>query len=54
MNPAAPRSLPDRRLLRPAPVVELPALRAVRLLDPMRERLRMLHDSLRTEEARLR
>lgn len=53
MNPAAPRSLPDRRLLRPAPVVELPALRAVRLLDQMRERLRMLHYSLRTEEAYL-
>jgi len=53
VNPAAPRSLPDRRLLRPAPVVELPALRAVRLLDQMRERLRMLHYSLRTEEAYL-
>ncbi len=53
MNPTAPRSLPDRRLLRPAPVVELPALRAVRLLDQVRERLRMLHYSLRTEEAYL-
>jgi len=53
MNPAAPRSLPDRRLLRPGPVVELPALRAVRLLDQLRERLRMLHYSLRTEEAYL-
>ncbi len=53
MNPAAPRSLPDRRSLRPAPVVELPALRAVRLLDQLRERLRMLHYSMRTEEAYL-
>lgn len=42
-----------RGALRPASVVELPPLRAVRLLDQLRERLRMVHYSLRTEEAYL-
>jgi integrase len=31
-------------------VIELPALQSVRLLDRVRERIRGLHDSLRTEE----
>lgn len=43
-----------RSVVRPAaPVLELPALRSVRLLDQLRERLRGMHYSLRTEEAYL-
>lgn len=43
-----------RGSLRPqAKVLELPALRSVRLLDQVRERLRGLHYSLRTEDAYL-
>jgi integron integrase len=37
--------------LRPVRPVTLPALRATRLLDQVRERVRVLHYSLRTEEA---
>lgn len=40
-----------RGTLRPAPVVDLPPLRSVRLLDQMRERCRLVHYSLRTERA---
>ena len=36
---------------RPIRPVALPALRATRLLDQVRERVRGLHYSLRTEEA---
>lgn len=43
----------SRGALRPASVVALPPLRAVRLLDQLRERLRMVHYSLRTEQAYL-
>lgn len=54
MLPSAPRLTPvSRAALRPAPVLELPPLRSVRLLGQVRERLRMLHYSLRTEEAYL-
>lgn len=54
MLPSAPRLTPvSRAALRPAPVLELPPLRSQRLLGQVRERLRMLHYSLRTEEAYL-
>lgn len=50
----APSQLTPRSGLRPAaPVLELPALRSVRLLDQIRERIRGLHYSLRTEEVYL-
>ncbi len=44
---------PDRAQLRPAKSGDdnLPPLRSVRLLDQVRERIRLLHYSLRTEEA---
>ena len=43
---------PRRVSLRPRPVAEaLPALHSVRLLDRLRERIRLLHYSRRTEEA---
>jgi integron integrase len=43
---------PRRDSLRPRPVAEaLPALPSVRLLDRLRERIRLLHYSRRTEEA---
>jgi hypothetical protein len=53
MLPAVVRLAPDRAALRPAPPVNLPPLQAVRLLDQLRERIRMLHYSLRTEQAYL-
>lgn len=53
MLPPPPFVAQDRRALRPAPAVSLPPLRAVRLLDQLRERIRMLHYSHRTEEAYL-
>lgn len=49
---AAPlRAVPAARHAPPARSGPLPALRAVRLLDQLRERIRYLHYSLRTEEA---
>ncbi len=43
---------PGRAALRPVdPAVGLPPLKSVRLLDQLRERIRLLHYSLRTEEA---
>ncbi len=43
---------PGRAALRTVgPEVVLPPLKSVRLLDQLRERIRLLHDSLRTEEA---
>jgi integron integrase len=46
------QSGPRRVSLRPRPVAEaLPALHSVRLLDRLRERIRLLHYSRRTEEA---
>jgi len=54
MLPSVARTAPPRALLRPAPaVVELPPLKASRLLDQLRERIRMMHYSLRTEQAYL-
>lgn len=53
MRPSPLDAPPPRHAIRPAPVLDLPPLRAVRLLDQVRERLRMLHYSLRTEEAYL-
>lgn len=49
--PVPAGQLEDRGLRRPQKVVPvMPPLRAVRLLDQLRERLRYLHYSLRTEE----
>ena len=47
-----PDPVPGRAVLRPvgAPAA-LPPLKSVRLLDQLRERIRLLHYSLRTEEA---
>jgi len=54
MPSVLPFGTPARGSLRPqAKVLELPALRSVRLLDQVRERLRGLHYSLRTEDAYL-
>jgi len=53
LSSAPCRVPPGRSALRPAPVIELPPLRSVRLLGQVRERIRMLHYSLRTEEAYL-
>jgi integron integrase len=45
-------AVPSRSALRPsAPANELPPLRSTRLLDQLRERVRLLHDSRRTEQA---
>lgn len=42
---------PPRATLRLTPVsAPLPPLRSTRVLDHLRERLRLMHDSLRTEE----
>ena len=45
--------LPPHRaaVIQPLATVELPPLRSVKLLDQLRERIRMLHYSLRTEQA---
>lgn len=48
-----PAPLPDpapRKYLRPWPTPDLPPLRATRVLDQLRERLRLMYYSLRTEE----
>jgi integron integrase len=45
------RAAPARALLRPAVRPDLPPLQASRLLDQLRERIRSLHYSRRTEEA---
>lgn len=43
---------PERAALRPVnPAVRLPSLKCVRLLDQLRKHIRLLHYSLRTEEA---
>lgn len=50
--PVTPLALPPRKNLRPAPsMAHLPPLQSVRVLDQLRERLRFMHYSLRTEEA---
>jgi hypothetical protein len=44
--------VPGRTNLRPVVAeVDMPPLKSVRLLDQLRERIRLLHYSLRTEEA---
>lgn len=49
--PVTPLALPPRKNLRPAPsMAHLPPLQSVRVLDQLRERLRFMHCSLRTEE----
>ena len=53
MLPAVVRPAIPRAALRPSAPVNLPPLRAVRLLDQLRERVRMLHYSRRTEQAYL-
>ena len=53
MLPAVVRPAIPRAALRPTTPVNLPPLRAVRLLDQLRERVRMLHYSRRTEQAYL-
>lgn len=50
MMPVSSLSSPARGNLRPAPSAALPPLRSVRVLDQLRERLRLMHYSLRTEE----
>jgi integron integrase len=50
MMPALPSDQGPRKYLRPRPTVDLPPLRAIRVLDQLRERLRLMHYSLRTEE----
>ena len=51
MLPSLPGPMPPRKTLRPKPDVRLPPLQAVKLLDQLRERIRYLHYSRRTEEA---
>ena len=53
MLPAVVRPAIPREALRPTAPVNLPSRRAVRLLDQLRERVRMLHYSRRTEQAYL-
>lgn len=53
MLPAVIRQPQPRSALKPLPPVNLPPLQAVRLLDQLRERIRMLHYSVRTEQAYL-
>lgn len=51
MMPVGRPTSPPRGILRPEPSrAQLPALRSVRVLDQLRERLRLMHYSLRTEE----
>lgn len=52
-GPLAPSRHGRHGALRPASVLELPPLRAVHLLEQLSERLRMVHDGLRPEEADL-
>ena len=51
MLPSLAGPMPPRKSLRPTPHVRLPPLQAVKLLDQLRERIRYLHYSQRTEEA---
>lgn len=50
MMPPLPPDPAPRKYLRPRPAPDLPPLRATRVLDQLRERLRLMHYSLRTEE----
>ena len=49
MLPSPPGRSAPRGILRPQPVVDLPSLQSVRLLDQIRERCRLVHYSLKTE-----
>jgi len=51
MLPSLPSSPPPRKTLRPAATPVLPPLSSVKLLDQLRERIRYMHYSPRTEEA---
>ncbi len=51
MLPSSPARSVPRGTLRPRPVVALPPLQSVRLLDQIRERCRLVHYSLKTERA---
>ena len=51
MLPSLPGPMPPRKTLRPTPNARLPPLQAVKLIDQLRERIRYLHYSRRTEEA---
>jgi integron integrase len=51
MLPSLPGPLPPRKTLRPPSAVQLPPLQATKLLDQVRERVRYLHYSPRTEDA---
>ena len=52
MNPISDVAIRHRGALRPPhPAPRLPALRSTRVLDQLRERIRLLHYSRRTEEA---
>lgn len=50
MMPVVPAVAASRKYLRPRPNQALPPLRATRVLDQLRARLRLMHYSLRTEE----
>ena len=50
MMPVVPPTAAPRRRLRPRSSPDLPPLRATRVLDQLRERLRLMHYSQRTEE----
>jgi integron integrase len=51
MLPWSASSMPLRKALRPQACGSLPALHSVRLLDQLRERIRYMHYTRRTEEA---
>lgn len=51
MLPSLPGPLPPRKTLRPPSATRLPPLQATKLLDQVRERVRYLHYSPRTEDA---
>lgn len=48
--PALPSDQGPREYLRPRPAIDQTPLRAIQVLDQLRERPRLMHDSLRTEE----
>ncbi len=48
--PVVPAVAASRKYLRPHPNLDLPPLRATRVLDQLRERQQLMHYSLRTEE----
>lgn len=51
MMPALLSDRCPRKYPRPPPAIALPLLRSLRVLDPLCERLRPMHGSLRTEES---